>query len=231
MNRSGRDAPGRPAGATDALVRTAVRYRACSRFVRHYVASKLLRDPIHHAVLAIAAERTLGRVADIGCGRGQVGLALLEAGGAIAVTGLDWAGHSLEDARRAGAGLPFTVQAQDLAASPTIPDCDTALIIDVLYLLRQHQATCLLQLAAAAARRCLIVRTLDADRGLRSRFHLATEHLSRPFWPHSGAVVDPAPVPVLAAVMEAAGFAVTQQPCWQGTPFANVLLIAHRTRG
>ncbi len=219
----------RLADATDALARTALRYRACPRFTRHYVASKLRRDPIHHAVLAMAAERTFGTVADIGCGRGQVGLALLEAGGAMAVTGLDWAGRSLEDARRAGAGLAFTARAQDLAAFPVVPDCDTALLIDVLYLLPQHQAVRLLGLAAAAARQCLVVRTLDADRGLRSRFHLAVEHLGRPFWPHAGAVVDPAPLPVLAAVMEATGFTVTQQPCWQGTPFANVLLTARRT--
>jgi SAM-dependent methyltransferase len=223
------DAPRLLADATDALARTAVRYRACQRFTRHYVASKLRRDPIHHAVLAMAADHPFGGVADIGCGRGQVGIALLEAGGAVAVTGLDWAGRSLDDARRAGAGLAFTAQAQDLATRPAVPDCDTALLIDVLYLLRQDQAVRLLGLAAAAARRRLVVRTLDVDLGLRSKFHLAMEHLGRPFWPHAGAVVDPAPLPVLAAVMEAAGFTVTREPCWQGTPFANVLMTARKT--
>ena len=217
--------------AAGALARTARRYRACRRFTRHYVASKLKRDPIHHAVLAMAADDPFGTVVDIGCGRGQVGLALLEAGTATAVTGLDWAGRSLDDARRAGAGLAFTAQAQDLAACPVVPNCDTALLIDVLYLLRQDQAVQLLGSAAAAARSRLLVRTLDLGCGLRSKLHVAMEHAGRPFWPHAGAVVDPAPLPLLAAVMVAAGFTVTTEPCWQGTPFANVLMTAWKASG
>ena len=39
----------------DALRRTALRYRRCDRFTRHYVASKLRMDPVHPAVLALAA--------------------------------------------------------------------------------------------------------------------------------------------------------------------------------
>ena len=231
MSGAGPDAPCPPGDAAGALARTAIRYRACRRFTRHYVASKLRRDPIHRAVLAMAAARPFGTVADIGCGRGQVGLALLEAGGATAVTGLDWAGRSLDDARRAGAGLAFTARAQDLAACPAVPGCDTALLIDVLYTIRQDQAVRLLGSAAAAARSRLLVRTLDPGCGLRGKLHLAMERVGRPFWPHAGAVVDPVPVPVLAAVMEAAGFTVATEPCWQGTPFANVLMTAWRTSG
>jgi len=51
------------------LDRTAWRYRQCDRFSRHYVASKLRRDPVHADVLALAAREPFGDVIDVGCGR------------------------------------------------------------------------------------------------------------------------------------------------------------------
>ena len=212
----------------EALARTARRYHGGRRFTRHYVASKLRTDPVHRAVLAMAAAEPFGDVIDVGCGRGQLGLALLEAGGAHSVVGLDWAGRALDDVRLAGTGLPFMAHAQDLAADATVAPCDTALVIDVLYILRQGQALRLLTAVAAAARRRVLVRTLDPGQGWRSRLHLALERLGRPVWPHAGAVVDPAPVSTLTQVLVHAGFAVTVAPCWAGTPFANVLLDAVR---
>lgn len=212
----------------DVLVRTAQRYVSGRRFARHYVASKLRTDPVHEAVLALAAAEPFGDVLDVGCGRGQLGIALLEAGSARAVTGLDWAGGALDDARRAGAGLAFTAHAQDLATDDRIPPCDTALVIDVLYILRQVQALRLLAAVAQATRHRVLVRTLDPALGWRSRVHLALERLGRPVWPHAGAVVDPAPVPALTEILTQAGFAVAVTPCWAGTPFANVLLTARR---
>ena len=212
----------------EALARTARRYHGGRRFTRHYVASKLRTDPVHRAVLAMAAAEPFGDVADVGCGRGQLGLALLEAGGARSVTGLDWAGQALDDARLAGTGMAFTAHAQDLAADPHVAPCDTALVIDLLYVLPQSRALPLLAAVAAAARRRVLVRTLDPGQGWRSRLHLAMERLGRPVWPHAGAVVDPAPISVLTQVLAHAGFAVTVAPCWAGTPFANVLLDAAR---
>ena len=212
----------------EVLARTARRYQDGRRFTRHYVASKLRTDPVHRTVLAMAAAHPFGDVTDVGCGRGQMGLALLEAGGARTVTGLDWAGRALDDARRAGTGLAFTAQTQDLAADSYVAPCDTALVINVLYILRQGQSLRLLAAVAAAARHRVLVRTLDPGQGWRSRVHLALERLGRPVWPHAGAVVDPAPVAVQTQVLAGAGFIVTVAPCWAGTPFANVLLDARR---
>ncbi len=218
-------------GLDDAIARTAQRYVGGRRFARHYVASKLRTDPVHRTILAMAAAEPFGDVTDVGCGRGQLGLALLEAGGARSVIGLDWAGQSLDDARRAGAGLAFTARAQDLSTDVRTDACDTALLIDVLYILRQPQALGLLAAVAAAARQRVLVRTLDPALGWRSRVHLGMEWLGRPVWPHAGATVDPAPVPALTAVLTEAGFDVTVAPCWAGTPFANVLLTATREPG
>ena len=183
---------------------------------------------MHRAILELAAARPFGSVVDVGCGRGQVGLALLEDGGADQVLGLDWAGRSLDDARRAATGLAFTAVPQDLATNASIPGCDTAMLLDVLYMLGQPQALALLAATAGAARSCIVIRTLDPARGARSAFSLALERLFRPIWPHSGATTDPVPVPTLTALLERHGFTTRTVPCWAGTPFANVLLVAER---
>src|SRR3954468_4398744 len=67
------DASKSPVGLAALSARVARRYRACGRFAQHYVAAKLRRDPVHRAVLALAAGEALGDVVDVGCGRGQLG--------------------------------------------------------------------------------------------------------------------------------------------------------------
>lgn len=223
-------APASPDPVGAALAETARRYRACPRFTRHYVASKLRRDPVHREVLAMAAREPFGEVVDLGCGRGQLGVALLAAGLARSVLGVDRAGPALGDARRAAAGLPFTAQHLDLAAGSGVPACDTVLLVDVLYQLGAVPALDLLGGAAAAARRRVIVRTLDPARGWRSRLTDGLERAARPWWPHAGRRVEPLPVAAVIGALERAGFAAEVAPCWQGTPFANVLVVARRAR-
>ncbi len=212
----------------DALTLAARRYQACPRFARHYVASKLRRDPVHRDVLALAAREPFGDVVDLGCGRGQLGVALLAAGLARSVLGVDRAGPALADAGHAGAGLPFAVRQGDLAADPSVPACDTVLLVDVLYQLGAGPALTLLRAAAAAARERVVVRTLDPGQGWRSRLAYALEWLGRRWWPHAGRQVEPLAVPVLLATLREEGFTANAAPCWRGTPFANVLIAARR---
>lgn len=211
-----------------ALAETARRYQACRRFTRYYVASKLRRDPVHRDVLAMAAREHFGDVVDLGCGRGQLGVALLAAGLARSVLGMDRAGRALADARLAAAGLPFTTQHADLAAAPGVPACDTILLVDVLYQLGAGPALRLFRAAAGTARRRVIVRTLDPARGWRSRLARGLERAGRPWWPHAGRRVEPLPVPILLTALREAGFETVVVPCWQGTPFANVLIVGRR---
>ena len=211
-----------------ALRRTAARYRSCPRFTRHYVASKLRHDPIHLALLGLAQEASFGHVVDVGCGRGQMAVALLEAGLASSVTGLDWAGGSLADLERAGAGLAVEIITRDLASDFRVPAGDTVLVIDVLYTMERQAALGLLKAAADAARERILVRSLDASAGWRGRFSLLIERLARPFWPHAGRTVDPLPLGNLTDVLKERGFAVQTQPCWGRTPFANVLIVGER---
>src|SRR5262249_17668383 len=61
-----------------------------SRF--HYVRTKLLGDPIARMIADIAGEAdgALGEVLDIGTGRGQLPILLLELGRATRARGVDW---------------------------------------------------------------------------------------------------------------------------------------------
>jgi 2-polyprenyl-3-methyl-5-hydroxy-6-metoxy-1,4-benzoquinol methylase len=74
------NAAGTPLDFTATFERVTDRYWNCGHFVRGYVAGKLRYDPVHGTILALATREAFGDVVDIGCGRGQLALALLEAG-------------------------------------------------------------------------------------------------------------------------------------------------------
>jgi SAM-dependent methyltransferase len=211
------------------LRRTARRYRGCGRFAYGYVAGKLRHDPVYPALLSLAAREHFGGVLDIGCGRGQLGIALLEAGLATQVAGSDRNGAHLRQAEQAATGLPFRAEARDLCQAQTFPDCDTVLLVDVCYQLDTNSQMQLLRAAARSAREKILIRTADPELGWRSTLTRGLEQFGRGFWPHSGALVNARPLPEIAAILHEAGFAITVMPCWQGTPFANVLMIARRT--
>ena len=210
------------------IARVAARYAAEGRFARGFVAGKLRRDPAGPAILRAAGVEGFGEVVDLGCGRGQLAVALLLAGAASAVTGIETAPVQAAQAARAGAGLAFRVIRRDLAAEPVVPAADTVLIVDVLYQLPTAAQAALLVAAAAAARRRVLIRALDPEAGARAALTIGWERLSRRLSPHAGAVVNPRPSAEAVAILRAAGFAVTVAPCRNGTPFANVLITACR---
>ncbi len=216
-----------PGNAELARTRTVQRYRDCGHFDRSYIAAKLRRDPVYADVRTRTAGG-FGHVLDIGCGRGQLGVLLLEAGAATSVLGLDWNAAHLDQARRAAHGMPLRVERRDLTRDPSLPKADTVFLIDVLYQLETPAQQALLQAAAQAARSRLVVRTAAPAQGLRSAVTYALEVLGRRVWPHGGAHVNPQPIGALTTILQAAGFAVTASPCHRGTPFANILLMAQR---
>ena len=201
-------------------------YAGASRFARGYVGGKLRTDPVSRAVLDRAADKPFGVVADLGCGRGQLGLALLMAGRAREVIGLDRDARKIAEAQAAAVRLPARFIAGDLTA-PSIPECDTALLIDVLYQLPAEAQRPVLAAVAARARQRVLIRAFDPARGWRSAIGLAMERAGR-LVRGDGNAIDPLPMKELAAPFRAAGFAVAVTPCWEGTPLPNVLLVAER---
>lgn len=216
----------RPApDAMDAAVdRVAARYAGGRRAAYHYVRSKLAGDP---APRAIAARGPLGEVSDVGCGRGQLAVLLLENAAASKVTGFDWDAKKVEDARRASDGLPVRFEVGDVRTHP-LAACDTVLLVDVLHYLTEEEQDALLTRAASAARERVIVRDLDPDRGWRSTVTRIQEGITTGLRWNRGARVRPRSVPDLSKVLETAGFDVRVEPCWGSTPFANVLLVGTR---
>ena len=202
------------------------RYAGSPRFTRSYVGGKLRHDPASAAILGLGADRHLGAVVDLGCGRGQLGLALLLAGAATSIIGLERDAAKLAEAARAAEGLPARFLPADLVHA-AVPPGDTLLLVDVLYQLPEAAQRRLLALAAAAARRRVLVRAFDPDRGWRSALGLAMERAGRALR-RDGAAVRPLPPAALAAPLRAAGFTVYVEPCWGRTPLPNVLLVAER---
>jgi SAM-dependent methyltransferase len=210
------------------FARVARRYRCCGRGAYGYVKGKLKYDPVHRYVLALAQQEPFGNVLDLGSGRGQLGIALLEAGLASSVVGIDWRMRHLAQARDAASGLPYYVVAQDLTVPFAALQATTVLLIDVLYQLADDAQHAVLVAACGAARERIVIRTLDPDRGVRSRLTVGVERLMRPLSPHSGALVNPWKLARLLALLTKCGFAASVKPCWGRTPWANVLIIARQ---
>ncbi|UFN48243.1 methyltransferase domain-containing protein [Roseomonas sp. OT10] len=218
-----------PLADPDALVAAvASRYGKASRFAQGYVRSKLRRDPATAAILAAAeAAGGFGHLADLGCGRGQLALALLLAGRAESVAGLDLDAAKIGEAREAARGLPACFTAADLSRAP-VPASDTVMLVDVLYQMPEAAQHALLGRVAAAARRRVVIRAFDPDAGWRTRVGRAMEVANRALRGAREASIRPLSLPALAAPLTAAGFAVRVSPCWAGTPLPNVLLVAER---
>jgi SAM-dependent methyltransferase len=204
----------------------ASRYAGASRFAQGFVRGKLRTDPATAAILQHAATAPFGRVVDLGCGRGQLGLALMLAGFADHLTGLDRDAGKIAEATAAANGLPARFAVADLGTAE-VPDCDTVLIIDVLLQMPEAAQYALLGRMVAAARRRILIRAFDPDLGWRAALGFAMERLGR-LVRRDGVEIRPLPLPILESTLVAAGFAVRVAPCWAGTPLPNVLLIAER---
>lgn len=203
------------------------RYAGSSRYARGFVQGKLLTDPATGAILRLAAEAgTFGQVADLGCGRGQVGLALLLAGLAEGVVGLDLEAGKISDAKLAAAGLPARFEAADLGQAP-VPPCDTVLIFDVLLQMPVEAQLDLVARMARAARRRVVIRAFDPDCGWRARLGSAMEEAGRRLR-RDGSQFRPLALERIAEPLRREGFATRVRPCWGWTPLPNVMLTAER---
>jgi SAM-dependent methyltransferase len=203
----------------------AARYRGAT--TRGFVRGKLKRDPVVPALLALPP---LGDVLDLGCGRGQLGLALVLTGRARSIIGLDLDAAKIARASAAAQGLPARFAVADLATA-SLPPCDTALLIDALVQMHPPAQAALLARIVADAPARIVIRAFDPDRGWRSALGLTIDRLRRRLGGDLGlaGTVAPQPIATLRAPLEAAGYAVSVTPCWAGTPLPNVLLLAQRT--
>jgi 2-polyprenyl-3-methyl-5-hydroxy-6-metoxy-1,4-benzoquinol methylase len=215
----------------EVVARTALRFaRATERkWTYHYVASKLRRDP---STRAIAELGPLGDVVDIGCGRGQLNVYLLEAGLARSVQAFDWDDEKIALAKRAAEGLEASFEVLDARnASAKAPGvaADTVLLIDVLHYLDVAAQDDLLRSAAEMVRPGgrLVVREATTRCGWRSVVTVCIEWISKLVRLNIGERISIRDVSrEIVPLLEAKGMTCTVEPCWKGTPFSNVLLVA-----
>lgn len=201
--------------------------RYAGRVTQGFVRGKLRADPV---VPVLLSRQGLGHVLDLGCGRGQLALMLLQAGVANRATGIDIDAAKIAAGNAAARNLPARFVAADLATAE-IPACDTVLIIDVLLQMPVAAQDALLARIVAAVPRRVIIRAFDPEAGWRATFGFAMERIRRLLGGDLGlaGALAPRPLRDLAAPFEATGYSVTVTPCWAGTPLPNVLLVAERS--
>jgi uncharacterized protein (DUF2062 family) len=218
----------RPLSSFEAAVRgVAERYARGRKSAYYYARGKMRGDPLVQRLWELGADESLGEVADVGGGRGQLGILLLASGRATKVTGFDWDAAKVTDARRAAEGLDASFVEGDVRSHP-VPPCDTALLIDVLHYLTDAEQDALLEGVTKAARKTVVIRDIDPDRGWRSRLTRYQESITTAVRWNLGARVHVRPIRCIERGLRAGGFDVAVEPCWEGTPFANVLVVGRR---
>lgn len=209
------------------------------RTLFHYVRVKTLTDPVTKLIVDLLGDGpgVLGDVLDLGTGRGQIPVMMLELGRASSATGFDWDAVKIESARRAAAmtpPLPARFEVADLStvAAP-LPAADTVLLIDVIHYLTIAEQDTLLAQAATAVRPGgrLVVREADTERGWRSAMTLAEEKLFTFVGFNRGARVHFRPAKSIVGRLRDAGLVCRVEPAWGMTPFSNVLVIGDRAPG
>lgn len=212
-----------------AIVRTAARYARAARWrgAYYYVVGKLRGDP---CTRALAERAPLGDVLDLGCGRGQLPVLLLESGAAWRVRGVDADAEKIAFAERAAEGLPASFVCGDVRGAE-IEAADTVLLIDVLHYFDRATQDALLARAARLVRPGgrLFVREASTGLGARSWITLLVEWIAKGVRLNRGERLLFRDVRrELVPMLEAEGMACAVEPCWRGTPFGNVLLVATR---
>jgi len=204
----------------------------------HYVRIKLGVDPIAKLIADIEGEGrgALGRVLDIGTGRGQLPILLLELGRATEAHGLDWDEAKIEVARRAASqsrddrGPVEATFAREDARDFQAEPADTVLLIDLLHYFSIEEQDTILKNAADHVREGgrLLVREADTERGWRSFATLCEEKLFTALRFNRGERVAFRPAREIASLLEGRGFRCEIVPAWGGTPFSNVLVVGRK---
>ena len=217
-------------------------YRRADRFAWFFARGKLNMDPVFRHLLGQGLIAPHSRVLDIGCGQGLLA-SLLSSATSLAEAGrwpLGWPSAPVDvrftgiemmplDVQRARAALGDTAQfvCGDMRRT-SFPAVDAVVILDVLhYVTRPEQDDLLLRVREAlhqGGRLLLRVGDAAARRGF-----LASQWVDAVVTFVRGHRVLPQYGRTLAqwvAQLQSLGFEVQSQPMSQGTPFANVLLVA-----
>jgi len=229
-------------------MRAAARFRAAGRGPHYFARGKLGGDPVFAALLRDGRIKDEARIVDVGCGLGVLAALLMAASEEgephpasdwpstwapppqrWTLRGFDLRRDAIVAGQRglADVGDRVTLSVDDVR-QVMLPECDIVVMLDVLHYIDPVAQTRLLTDAHAVLTPAgtLLLRVSDAARDWRYRFTSAVDwwiSLARQkSWPrfHCRSLAE------WTALLEDIGYSVVAQPMSQGTPFANVLLIA-----
>ena len=220
-------------------------YRSVGAFTWHFARGKLGHDPAFRALLERGDLRADARVLDIGCGQGLLAslLASIDRAARQGRWPASWPAppvgaryHGIELMARDVARAESALAALDPAPSfvcadmcrAELPPCDVVVILDVLHYVDHAAQDALLARVrdALSPGGRLLLRVGDAA---NRRGFAASQWVDRIVTLTRGHRVPPTfgrPLSGWIAQLRRLGFAVEAVPMSQGTPFANVLLVA-----
>jgi len=227
--------------------RAAARFRAAGRGPYYFARGKLGGDPVFAALLRDGRIKDGARIVDLGCGLGILAALLAASESCKAHLASDWPStwlpppqrwtlrgfdlrrHAIAAGQRALADVSDRVTLSVDDVRPImLPRCDVIVVLDVLHYIDSVSQTRLLTNthAALAPAGTLLLRVGDAASNWRFRVTSAADwwvtFARQRSWPRFYC----RPLAEWISLLEGIGYSVDAQPMSQGTPFANVLLIA-----
>ena len=213
--------------AREAGIRRAVaRYQKAPPADRFYVGSKLRSDPAVGEVIAL--EGDFGASIDAGCGRGQLGLLLLELGRVDSLVGFDWDERKVATARTAGRSEATFTRAD--FTDFDWPRADTIFLVDVLHYLPLDLQNGVIERAAAAlsAGGRIVIREVDARPGSGARLTMLLERIVSKVGYNRAGVLEYRSAEDIATKLRELGLVV--EPPSTGSALANVLIVGRKPK-
>jgi SAM-dependent methyltransferase len=220
-------------------------YRRAGRFAYHFARGKLRTDPVYRAILERGLLIGRARVLDLGCGQGLLAAWLRAAERCYergnwprawppaplvqSTRGIELMARDVERARRA-LGSVCDISQADIRET-AFGTVDAVVMLDVLHYMAPHVQLEVLKRVRAAlpARGLLLLRIGDAGGGLRFRYGQWSDKLVMFLRGHAPGAQHCRSVTQWRVLLQECGFDSEAKPMSHGTPFANVLLIAHAT--
>lgn len=217
-------------------------YRSAGKFAWHFARGKLGGDPVFAGMLERGLIPDGARILDIGCGQGLLASWLLSARGLFdkgiwpanwpaapkpaSIHGIELMPRDVERAQRAlGNAARFTVGDMCRADFGKV---DAVVILDVLHYVSYEAQDDVLRRVrdALAPGGTLILRVGDASAGLPFLMSVWVDRVVTFVRGHRNSRMYCRPLPEWQQALGKLGFTVDTIPMNNGTPFANILLLA-----
>jgi len=224
------------------LARACAPYRSAGLFAWQFARGKLAGDPAFFGLLERGLIPDNARILDLGCGQGLLAAFLLAAGQLHAagqwpadwpaaprprhLRGIELMPRDVDRARRAlGDRAEFVL---GNICDTDFGEADAVVILDVLHYVDYAAQEAILHRVRAAlpSSGVLLLRIGDAAGGLRFRFSNWVDHAVTGARGHRLGTLHCRSVADWLHVLGHLGFHTETLPMSQGTPFANVLLVA-----